>query len=100
MDYDVNTSFFGVYDGHGGHEVSQYCSEKLPDFIKNTEAYKTGDIEKALIDGYLGFDATLLKEDVLQQLKRKTQDKPLEVSILIAKNLCLKYMLNQICFME
>lgn len=79
MDYDVNTSFFAVYDGHGGHEVSQYCADKLPDYIKNTEAYRTGDIEKALVDGYLGFDATLTKEDVIEQLKRIAQDKPPEV---------------------
>lgn len=72
----MNTSFFAVYDGHGGHAVSQYCSEKLPDYIKNTEAYKSGDIEKALIDGYLGFDTTLTTEDVMKRLREIALDKP------------------------
>lgn len=89
MDYDVNTSFFGVYDGHGGHEVSQYCAEKLPEFIKNTEAYKAGDIERALVDGYLEFDGTLVKEDVVQQLKRIAQDKSSGVSEITVRVICL-----------
>lgn len=87
MDYDVNTSFFAVYDGHGGHEVSEYCAKNLPDYIKNTEAYKAGDIEKALVDGYLGFDATLLQEDVIEQLNRIAQDKPPEVRYVFSYNL-------------
>ncbi|XP_056638931.1 probable protein phosphatase CG10417 [Diorhabda sublineata] len=69
LDFDTNTSFFAVYDGHGGHEVAQYCSQKLPQFIKDTQAYKDGDIERALIDGFLGFDATIATPEVIQILK-------------------------------
>ncbi|KAL1494323.1 hypothetical protein ABEB36_009938 [Hypothenemus hampei] len=70
LDYDENTSFFAVYDGHGGHEVAEYCSQNLPKFIKNTEAYKRGDIEQALIDGFLGFDSTIVTPKVKKILKR------------------------------
>lgn len=69
LDFDTSTSFFAVYDGHGGHEVAQYCSQKLPQFIKDTQAYKDGDIEKALVDGFLGFDATIATAEVVQILK-------------------------------
>jgi len=67
--FDEDVSLFAVYDGHGGHEVATYCARNLPDFIKQTEAYKEGDINKALIDAFLGFDATLKKPEVVTILK-------------------------------
>ncbi|KAG5315985.1 PPM1G phosphatase, partial [Acromyrmex insinuator] len=69
IDFDENVSLFAVYDGHGGHEVATYCARNLPDFIKQTEAYKTGDIRQALIDAFLGFDETLTKPEVVNVLK-------------------------------
>ncbi|CAH1154102.1 unnamed protein product [Phaedon cochleariae] len=78
LDFDVNTSFFAVYDGHGGHEVAHYCSEKLPQFIKNTEAYKQGDINNALIEGFLGFDKTICTKEVVSKLKEIAGDKQAE----------------------
>lgn len=70
MDFDTDTSFFAVYDGHGGREVAEYCSKKLPEFIKNTPAYKTGDIEQALIEGFLEFDKTLCTPEVIEELRK------------------------------
>lgn len=70
IEYDENASLFAVYDGHGGHEVAEYTAKYLPDFIKETEAYKSGDYEKALIDSFLGFDATLATPKVINILKR------------------------------
>lgn len=69
MNFDENTAFFAVYDGHGGAEVAEYCSQKLPAFLKETEAFKNGNIEKALKDTFIGFDQTLLKEEVIEDLK-------------------------------
>ncbi|XP_072747763.1 probable protein phosphatase CG10417 [Anoplolepis gracilipes] len=68
IDFDDNCSLFAVYDGHGGREVATYCARYLPDFIKQTEAYKREDIRQALIDAFLGFDATLTKPDVVKIL--------------------------------
>ncbi|KAM0726289.1 Protein phosphatase 1G [Formica fusca] len=68
IDFDDNCSLFAVYDGHGGHEVATYCARYLPDFIKETEAYKRDDIRQALIDAFLGFDATLTKPEVVKIL--------------------------------
>lgn len=67
--FDRNVSLFAVYDGHGGSEVATYCARNLPDFIKETEAYKKDDIRQALIDAFLGFDATLTKPEVVAILK-------------------------------
>lgn len=60
---------FAVYDGHGGAEVAEYCAKNLPDFIKNTEAYKNGQLMQALVDAFLGFDATLATPEVMKVLK-------------------------------
>lgn len=70
LDFDVNTALFAVYDGHGGHEVAQYCSLKLPQYIKDTDAYKNADLEKALIDAFLGFDATIASQEIIEELKQ------------------------------
>lgn len=70
LNFDTNTSFFAVYDGHGGAEVAQYCSIHLPTFLKNLSAYKAKDFEQALKDAFIGFDATLLEEKVIEELKK------------------------------
>lgn len=77
LDFDENTSLFAVYDGHGGCEVAQYCSLKLPNFIKQTEAYKAGNIEKALEDTFLGIDATIVTEEVVRELNVIASEKDL-----------------------
>lgn len=75
IDYDEDTSFFAVYDGHGGHEVAQYCAQNLPQFLKKCEAYKKGDYVQALKDAFLGFDATLREPEVIAVLKQIVKGK-------------------------
>ncbi|XP_001867351.2 probable protein phosphatase CG10417 [Culex quinquefasciatus] len=70
LTFDTNTSFFAVYDGHGGSEVAQYCSIHLPTFLKKLSAYKAKDFEQALKDAFIGFDATLLSDKVIEELKK------------------------------
>ncbi|XP_044248655.1 probable protein phosphatase CG10417 [Drosophila takahashii] len=69
LNFDNNTSFFAVYDGHGGAEVAQYCADKLPEFLKNLEAYKNGQHEVALKNAFLEFDKTLLDPTIVGILK-------------------------------
>ncbi|XP_065077196.1 probable protein phosphatase CG10417 [Ochlerotatus camptorhynchus] len=70
LSYDEKTSFFAVYDGHGGAEVAHYCSLHLPTFLKKLQSYKAKDFEQALKDAFIGFDASLLNEKVIDELKR------------------------------
>lgn len=70
LKFDTNTSLFAVFDGHGGSEVALYCSQKLPAFLKEIEAYKRGDYEQALKDAFVKFDATLVNDDVIEELKK------------------------------
>lgn len=76
MNFDDCVAFFAVYDGHGGSEVAEYCASKLPDFLKETEAYKGGNYELALKDAFIGFDNTLLKEAVISELKQLAKTNP------------------------
>lgn len=49
--------------------MALYCAEHLPNFIKNTDGYKSGDVRQGLIDAFLGFDALLAKPDIVEVLK-------------------------------
>lgn len=69
LSYDRDTSFFAVYDGHGGAEVAKYCAMKLPDFVKTLSCYKEGNLEEALREGFLQFDASLVTSTGLSELK-------------------------------
>jgi protein phosphatase 2C family protein 2/3 len=53
-------SFFGVYDGHGGDKVAIFAGEHLHNIIGKQEAFKGGDIEKAIKDGFLATDRAIL----------------------------------------
>lgn len=76
MDFGERTAFFAVYDGHGGAEVAEYCSQKLPQFLKGLESFKAGSFEQALKDAFMGFDATLLDEKVIEELRHLARKNP------------------------
>lgn len=61
---DINSrlSFFGVYDGHGGDKVAQFAGENIHTIIAKQEAFKKGDIEQALKDGFLATDRAILND--------------------------------------
>lgn len=69
-DYDDNTSFFAVYDGHGGAEVAKYCSLHLPDFLSSLPQYKENNIAQSLEDAFIEFDSLLTKPEVISELKQ------------------------------
>jgi protein phosphatase 2C family protein 2/3 len=57
---DTRISFFGVYDGHGGDKVAIYSGEHLHEIIAKQEAFKNGQLEKAIKDGFLATDRAIL----------------------------------------
>ena len=40
-------SLFGVYDGHGGHEVAEWISKKFPDILKKEIEEEKIDLNEA-----------------------------------------------------
>jgi protein phosphatase 2C family protein 2/3 len=57
---DSRLSFFGVYDGHGGDRVALFAGENIHNIVAKQEAFKKGDIEQALKDGFLATDRAIL----------------------------------------
>lgn len=57
---DKRLAFFGVYDGHGGDKVAIYTGDNLHQIVANQETFKSGDIKKALQDGFLATDRAIL----------------------------------------
>lgn len=53
-------SFFGVYDGHGGDKVALFAGENVHRILAKQEAFKNGDFEQALKDGFLATDRAIL----------------------------------------
>lgn len=80
IDYSKGKSFFAVYDGHGGHEVALYCSQKLPEFLKTNENYKKGNYKEALEEAFIAFDATLTDRTVVAELKKLMSNQEAEES--------------------
>ena len=58
-----------VVTGLAGSEVAQYAAVHFPEFLKTIDDYSEGSLAAALENAFLGFDATLVTEEVKKQLK-------------------------------
>jgi len=59
---DKRLSYFAVYDGHGGEKVAQFAGENVHKIVAKQDAFKKGDIEQALKDGFLATDRAILND--------------------------------------
>ncbi|KAM3711277.1 hypothetical protein ACB098_01G098200 [Castanea mollissima] len=55
-DLDPSTSFFGVYDGHGGKVVAKFCAKYLHQQMLRNEAYSAGDIGSSVQKAFFRMD--------------------------------------------
>lgn len=64
---------FGVFDGHGGREVAQYCKAHWLDILQDREEFKNENYLESLRLSFLGVDEKLnaggLEE--VAEMKRK-----------------------------
>lgn len=65
-------SFFGVYDGHGGDKVALFAGEHIHKIVAKQEAFKKGDLEQALKDGFLATDRAILNGQQSQTHMRRS----------------------------
>ena len=70
LSLDHNTILFGVFDGHGGGEVSQFVSRHFASLLLKNKFYEIGDIEKALSETFVKIDELLKEEESIRELIR------------------------------
>lgn len=76
LNIDENTSCFGVFDGHGGHEVSLFVSRHFgPELVLNSH-YQNRRIELALADVFVRLDNMMKTLDGKKELYRLQRDLP------------------------
>jgi protein phosphatase 1G len=67
---DAATSLFAVFDGHGGHEVAEFCAHHLPDELRAAAAFRAGDFAAALRETFHAMDDQMRTEAGLGELAR------------------------------
>uniref|UniRef100_A0A0E0NAR5 protein-serine/threonine phosphatase n=1 Tax=Oryza rufipogon TaxID=4529 RepID=A0A0E0NAR5_ORYRU len=56
LNLDNETSFFGVFDGHGGRVVAKFCAKYLHSQVLRSEAYSAGDLGTAVHRAFFRMD--------------------------------------------
>ncbi|KAG5227820.1 protein phosphatase [Salix suchowensis] len=67
---DSLTSFFGVYDGHGGQAVAKFCSKYLHEQVLKEESYLSGDLNTSLQKAFLRMDEMMRGQRGWRELAR------------------------------
>lgn len=62
-------TLFGVFDGHGGHEVAHFVERHFVQELERNSNFRSGRYEKALTENFLRMDTLLLTPAGSQELK-------------------------------
>lgn len=60
---------FGVFDGHGGKEVSQYVKKHFTNEFVNSKSFKNGNYKNCLIETFLRMDEIMMETNGKLELK-------------------------------
>ncbi len=64
------THLFGVFDGHGGKEVSQFVKKHFTQEFLNSKSLKSGNFKNSLIETFLHLDELMLESAGKAELKQ------------------------------
>ncbi|KAG9157541.1 hypothetical protein Leryth_023965 [Lithospermum erythrorhizon] len=73
-DQDSSTSFFGVYDGHGGKAVARFCAKYLHQELVKQEAYLARDLSIALQKAFLRMDEIMCGKRGQRELEKLEEE--------------------------
>ena len=69
LSFDSDTALFGVFDGHGGREIAQFCEKYFPIELLKNESFKKKNYKIALEETFLKMDSLLLSKKSAELLK-------------------------------
>ncbi|XP_006653569.1 probable protein phosphatase 2C 42 [Oryza brachyantha] len=69
LDVSTNTSFFGVYDGHGGCAVAKYCANHLHNVVREQGNFRQ-DLPSALRSAFFRMDEMLKNQSACKELTK------------------------------
>lgn len=52
-------ALFGVFDGHGGREVAEFCAREVETVLKGLESFQRQEYETALRECFIELDNQL-----------------------------------------
>ncbi len=68
LDEEKKLSVFGVFDGHGGGEVAQFCRRHFRDILKENDKFKKEQYEDLFRESFLNVDVNLQTESGKEEL--------------------------------
>ena len=74
MGLSGQTHLFGVFDGHGGQEVSLYVKKHFTQEFLNSKSFKTGNYKNSLIETFLHLDELMLETAGKAELKQYAKE--------------------------
>ena len=73
---EENTLLFGVFDGHGGGEVSKFCAQNIHTEITKISAFKDGDYAESLVAVFHRMDEIMQTPEGLKVLQEMKEPPP------------------------
>lgn len=65
-----NIDVFGVFDGHGGKEISQFVSHHFTKELVANKSCQSGDLERGLKETFLRMDEIMTNAESIEEIKK------------------------------
>lgn len=76
MNFNTNKHLFGVFDGHGGREVAQYCKKHYLDILLENEEFKSENFKEGMRQSFLRVDEKLNEGGLEEVAEMKRKNPP------------------------
>ena len=72
-----DAALFGVFDGHGGREVAEFCAREIEAILQGLESFQRQEYETALRECFIELDTQLSQlegQNKIVQISREIQE--------------------------